>query len=300
MHLIVGAGSIGTRTARLLADEGQHVRLVTRSGSGPRHANIELVAGHAADRGFLTDQAKGAEVIYNCANPQYHEWPVVWPPMHASMLAAAESSGAVLAITAPLYSYGPVTVPMTEDLPDAAPTVKGRVRAKMWADALAAHRAGRIRAVEVRASDFVSPKYSVLETAVPAMKAGKTVRAPMPLDNPHSFTWVGDVATLLTVVARDERAWGRVWNVPTPPPITPRELIERTARVGGYGTPKMSVYPMLAIRGVALYDKFVKEFLEMRYQFERPFVLDSSAATKMFGLEPTPTDEAIRATLAEM
>lgn len=300
MHLIVGAGSTGSRTAQLLADEGQHVRLVTRSGSGPRHTNIELVAGNASDAGFLTDLAKGAEVIYNCANPQYHEWPVVWPPMHQAMLSAAESSGAVLAITAPVYAYGPVTVPMTEDLPDAAPTVKGKVRAKMWADALALHRAGRIRAVEIRASDFVGPRYSLLETAVPALRKDKTVRAPMPLDNPHSFTWVGDVAKLLTVVGRDERAWGRVWNVPTAAPLTPRQLVERTARVGGFGTPKMSVYPMLAVRGVALYDKFAKEFLEMRYQFERPFVLDSSAAESTFGLRPMPTDDAIRVTLAEM
>jgi len=122
----------------------------------------------------------------------------------------------------------------------------------------------------------------------------------MPLDNPHAFTWVGDVATLLTVVGRDERAWGRVWNVPTPAPVTPGELIERAARIGGLGTPKLAVLPLVAVRGAALFNKFAKEFLEMRYQFERPFVLDSSAATATFGLEPTPTDEAIRITLGQL
>ena len=36
---------------------------------------------------------------------------------------------------------------------------------------------------------------------------------------------------------------------------------------------------------------------EVSYQFEQPFVLDSSAATEMFGLEPTPLGEALTATL---
>jgi hypothetical protein len=33
-----------------------------------------------------------------------------------------------------------------------------------------------------------------------------------------------------------------------------------------------------------------------RYQFDRPFVIDSSAATTTFGLELEPLDEALRDT----
>ena len=34
---------------------------------------------------------------------------------------------------------------------------KGRLRAQMWADALALHDAGRIRATELRSSDYFGP-----------------------------------------------------------------------------------------------------------------------------------------------
>ncbi len=34
-HVILGAGSIGTNVARLLAERGESVLMVTRSGSGP-------------------------------------------------------------------------------------------------------------------------------------------------------------------------------------------------------------------------------------------------------------------------
>jgi hypothetical protein len=46
---------------------------------------------------------------------------------------------------------------MTEDLPLAATTVKGRTRAAMTAELLAAAEAGRVRLAIGRASDFFGP-----------------------------------------------------------------------------------------------------------------------------------------------
>jgi nucleoside-diphosphate-sugar epimerase len=298
MHVIVGAGSIGTSTARQLAAAGEKVRIVTRSGSGPEDHNIERVAADATDADALSRLAEGAVAIYNCANPQYHRWPVDWPPLAAAILAAAEHSGAVLAVTGNLYVYGPVDRPMTADLPLAAPTVKGKVRVRMWNDAMAAHRAGRVRVFEARASDFIGLKNSILEMALPAMRAGKTVRLPSPLDVPHTFTYVEDVARTLVALARDERAWGRAWHVPSAEPMTLREMIGRAANAAGLPVPKVAKYPDWLVRANALVNPFTREFLEMRYQFTRPYVLDSSETSATFGLRPTPVDQALRETLA--
>jgi hypothetical protein len=41
----------------------------------------------------------------------------------------------------------------------------------------------------------------------------------------------------------------------------------------------------------------VRELRETRYQFDRPFVVDSSAFESTFGIAPTPIDEALEATL---
>ena len=40
-HLVVGAGVVGSALANLLAEDGQEVIVVTRSGSGPNHKNIK-------------------------------------------------------------------------------------------------------------------------------------------------------------------------------------------------------------------------------------------------------------------
>jgi nucleoside-diphosphate-sugar epimerase len=293
MQLIVGAGAIGSTVARQLADAGEPVRLVTRSGSGPSHPLIERVAADAADAAALRRLAEGATVVYNAANPPYHRWPELWPPIAKALLAAAGDNDAVLAITGNLYVYGPVDRPMTEDMPLAAPTVKGQVRVRMWQEALASG----VKVFEARGSDYISPKYSLLDMALPAMRAGKTARLPGALDVPHTFTYTGDMARTMIALAQDPRALGKAWHVPSAPAMTARELLTRTARVAGLPSPKLAKYPYAMVRAAALWDKFVREYLEMRYQFERPFVLDSSLVTRTFGLVHTPVDEALRETL---
>jgi nucleoside-diphosphate-sugar epimerase len=298
MHVIVGAGPVGSSAARQLAEAGEQVRLVTRSGSGPVHANIERVAADASDSAALSRLSQGAVAIYNCANPPYHTWPTDWPPMHEAMLAAAETSGAPLAITGNLYVYGPVDRPMTEDMPLAAPTVKGQVRVKMWQDAVEAYRTGRISGVtEVRGSDYLSPRNSVIEMAMPGLRANKTIRLPGPLDNPHTFTYTGDVATALIALGRDPRAWGQAWHVPSPAPMTMRQAVERLAAVGGFELPRLRSYSKAAVRAAGLFDRRTREFVEMSYQWERPFVLDATLTAATFGLSATDVDEAIRASI---
>ncbi|KPI30947.1 hypothetical protein OV450_1724 [Actinobacteria bacterium OV450] len=56
-------------------------------------------------------------------------------------LAAAERAGADYVMLGNTYGYGLVDGAADEDLPQRPSSVKGRVRAQMWRDAEAAHRA---------------------------------------------------------------------------------------------------------------------------------------------------------------
>ena len=298
-HVIVGAGAIGTALALLLAEQDEQVRVVTRSGSGPQHPRVERVAADATDAGRLTELATGAGALYNCASPPYHRWTTDWPPLAAALLTAAERSGAVLATASNLYGYGPCPMPMTESTPLATTTRKGLVRAGMWRDALAAHEAGRVRITEVRGSDYlgVSPNSFMHDRAVPALLAGKTVRVLGDPDAPHTWTWTGDIARLLAVAARDERAWGRAWHAPSHDPVTPRQLVADLCRAADVDQVEVKPLPAAMIRLAGLFSPPLRELPEVAYQHDRPFVMDSSAAQALFDLKPTPWETILRDTL---
>lgn len=294
-HVIFGAGPVGSALAGLLLDRGEAVRVVTRSGSGIE--GTDRVVADASDRGRVLEVTEGAEAIYNCVNPPYHRWARDWPPIAEALLVAAEQHGAVLATTGNLYGYGEVSGPMTEATPLAATGTKGRVRAQMWTDALAAHEAGRVRAFEVRGSDYLGGN-SLLGMIAPSLTKGRTAWVPAPLDVPHSWTDVRDVAALLAAGARDERAWGRAWHVPTGDPLTLRELSALAADQLG-SRHRVRELPWAVTWTAGLVVPLVRELRETRHQFTRPFVLDSSAAQETFGLLPTPVAESVAFDLAE-
>ena len=294
-HVIVGAGPVGTATAQILAERGDTVRLVTRRGTGPQHPAIERVAADATDADRLSALTEGAVALYNCANPQYHQWLTDWPPLASSLLTAAERSGATLTTASNLYGYGPVNATITPATPLAATHPKLKLRADMWRSALAAHQAGRIRATEVRASDYIEGNGILAVGVGAAILKGSTGFSMAPLDVAHSWTSITDVARTLTTVATDERAWGQAWLVPTNPAMTVRQLGDRFARANGLDKAKLMALPYALLWSMGLFSPVVKELRATHYQFTHPFVIDSSATTETFGLQPTDMDEALRA-----
>ncbi|MBF6469317.1 NAD-dependent epimerase/dehydratase family protein [Nocardia beijingensis] len=299
LHVVIGAGPVGTATAQLLATRGIRVRSITRSGSGPDHPLIERVAADAADAEALISHCAGADVVYQCAQPAYHRWATDFPPLAAAVLRAAEATGAVLVSVGNLYGYGQVDGPIGERHPLRPTSVKGRVRARIWAEALAAHEAGRVRVAEVRGSDYLGAgaQSAFTMVALPAVLAGRRVWFPADPDAAHSWTDVGDTARTLVAVAHDESAWGRAWHTPTAAPMSIRELAGLAATVAGAPPVRVSRMPTAVLWAAGLLEPNAREMRELRYQFDRPFVIDASDAHAAFGIEPMPTVESLRATI---
>ena len=300
-HVIVGAGPVGSSLARILAGDGEPVIVVTRSGSELGGDGIRSIAADASDPEALTRIASGAAAIYNCANPgSYTQWERLWPPLGSALLTAAESTGAVLVTMSNLYGYGPVTEPMTAQMPLNPTDHKGALRARMWEEARAAHEAGRIRATEARASDYIGPTLPVasglLARYAQATLVGKPASVFADPDVPHAWTAIDDVARTLVMLGRDERAWGRPWLVPSNPPVSVREALRELSTAVGAPEPRLRVVPRWLLKTGGLVVPLLREVDGMLYQFDAPFEVDATETEQTFGIRPTNWDQLLAET----
>lgn len=304
--VVLGAGAIGRGTAAELAGAGHTVALVSRSGAASRIPGVRAVSADVRDADRITELCTGAQAVVNALNPpRYDQWPELWPPMANAVLEAARRSGAGLVTVNNLYLYGAVDGPIREDTPIAPRGPKGRVRAKMWQDALAAHQAGQVRAVELRGSDYVGPgmgSQSLLGSFVirPAMqgRAGWLVMGD--LDAPHTWTAGRDVARLAARLATEPEgsdAWGRPWHVPSAPPRSMAQVAQDTAELAGTRARRPHRLPTVLVDALGLAAPVLRELKETRHEFDHPWVLDSSAAQARFGLAPTPWEVTLKETV---
>ena len=302
-HVVVGAGAVGRGVATLLAGEGHDVVIVSGSGRSPADPRVRAVALDATAGDALGDLAVGAAAVYNCANPRhYHRWATEWPPLATALLRAAEVSGAGLVTASNLYAYGEVDGPIRVDSPLRATGSKGRIRRDMWETALCAHRAGRLRATEARASDYLGPDSGAQahlgDRVIPRVLKGQKVRVFGSLDAPRSWAFVPDVARTLVALGTDDRSWGRAWIVPSSPALSQREAIVSMADFAGVPVPRLATMSRWTLRMAGLAVPVVRELPEVLHQFERPFVVDGTETTATFGIQPTPWVDAVAATLA--
>ncbi|WP_327307227.1 NAD-dependent epimerase/dehydratase family protein [Streptomyces sp. NBC_01298] len=296
VHVVTGAGPIGTATARLLAASGERVRVVTRGGGGPEHPLVERVAADITDTDRLAELLRDARTLYNAAAPAYQDWRTAFPPLAASLLAAAGRTGTDYVMLGNVYGYGPVDGPLSPGLPLRPTSDKGRVRAAIWEEALAAHEAGRVRAAEVRASDFLGESALSLFTwtVVPAVLAGTEALLPVGLDEAHAWSYVDDVARTLIAVGGREDGWGRAWHVPSTSELSVRALAGRLAGAAGAPEPRLRRMTPGELAELVARDAVMAEVPEMAYLYDAALRLEAADTEAVLGVRATPLDLVLK------
>lgn len=298
--VVLGAGPVGLALVDQLLAGGVEARVVTRSGRAVVPEGIEVVAADISDPEQAARACAGTDTVYSCVGLSYQGWPEKWPPMMAGMLSGAEAAGARFVFMDNCYMYGPVTTPMTEDLPltdfGNKPATRSKIT-RMWQDA---HEAGRVEAVSVRASDFYGPGVSnaVLgDQSIGRLAAGKSAQIVGDPDQPHSFAYVPDVARALVTIGEASGVTGQAWNVPNAPDKTTREVLQMFA--DEFGCPlKIQTMPKPLMSILGLFNADVRELKEMLYQWERPFHVDATKFTGRFWDDPTPLEQGVAQTVA--
>ena len=301
IHMIFGTGPLGQSVMRELLQRGVSVRMANRSGNRPAGvpAEVEIIGGDAFNTDFTRQAARGAAVVYQCAQPEYNEWTTKFVPLQNAILEGASAAGAKLIVGDNLYMYGEVVGLIREDLPYAATTRKGKARAEAARQVLAAHQSGKVRAAIGRASDFFGP--AVLDSAcgdrmfLPAVQ-GKPAEGWGDLDAPHTYSFIDDFGKRLVVLGERDEALGQAWHIPNAETVSTRRFIELIFEDLDQPVKIKSLGRMMMAFG-GLFIPAARESLEMMYEFQKPFVVDNSKFVRAFGNHATPLKDAIHQTV---
>jgi nucleoside-diphosphate-sugar epimerase len=302
-HVVLGTGAIGRAVAEEVVRRGESVRMVNRSGKMEEApAGVEVVASDLYDLAKVREVTRGAKVVYQASQPPYSEWPEKFPLLQKSIIEGLSGSDSKLVLVENAYIYGDTQgKPMTEDSPHQAHTRKGRVRSEISKTAFAAHKEGRLRVTAARGGNFFGPwgtdstmgarAFYPLLRGKPAQLIGRT-------DVPHTHTYVKDFGKALVILGEREETDGQVWHVPNDQPrISQGELVRMFAAEAGV-EPKLSSMGKLMMSIGGLFIPEAKETVEMMYEFDKPFIIDSSKFEKTFGVKATSMREAIKETVA--
>lgn len=301
LHVVFGTGPLGLAVLRELRSQGRRVRMINRSGRVNFAKDLATEAGgaDAADPAQVREVCEGAAVVYHCVGLPYPRWSE-FPAIATGILEGAAAAGARLVYADNLYMYGPVDRPMTEDLPSAATSRKGRIRAEVARLLMDAHAAGKLEVGIGRGSDFFGP--FATDAAMMGSRvfgralAGKPAQVVGDPDRLHTFTFIDDFAKALVLIGARREAQGKIWHVPSAPATSVRDFVGTVFQALGR-PPSLQAAPRLVIRLGGWFDPNMRELGEMLYQFERDFVMDSSRFQQDFGIVPTPQEESIRQTL---
>lgn len=295
LHVVLGNGTVGNRLVQLLAKNKKQVIVITQSKVATPVAGVSYIVANANSAKSLLNAVPNAKVIYNCVNPPYQKWKTQWPEISKAVNEFAIKTNANLVTSSNLYGYGSFDGVLTEDTPQRATWTNGKVRAEMWQEVKDLFDQGKLKATEVRGSDYIcaNEQSRMGHRVVPNLILGKPVRLLGALDQPHTWTDPDDVAQLMMVLSEDDRSWGRPWHVPSNEPKTQREVVKDIAshlRISNY---QLSAIGAPIERILGFFNPLIRELNKGSYQFNKPFVMSSKVTCETFGLVPKSWNQVI-------
>ncbi len=315
--LILGAnGRFGQAATQAFAAAGW--RVLAQMRRAPTQAlppGAEALLMPLEDTVGLAWDSAGARVVVHAVNPLYTRWNTDALPLFRQGLAVAQRLNAHFMLPGNVYNYGSqLPALLSEDTPMQADHDKARIRVAMEAELQQAAAAGQVQATVIRAGDFYGcGTGSWLDQAIVKDIAKGQLVYPGPLDLPHAWAYLPDLAAAFAAVAAVAAA------TPRPPAqafqtlhfsghtLTGRELLQgleqaaaslglrpaRGFRVGGMP------WGLMRVLGLAM--PMLRELVRMRYLWTRPHALAGERLARTAGpLPPTPVAVALRQALLDL
>ena len=291
--VVFGYGPVGQAVAEAVIRQGRPVCIAQRSVPAKLPAGAQFVPCDVLDPETVRNAVTGASQVVMTVGFPYlgRVWKSAWPRAMANLVEACTAHHVRMVFADNLYMYGPQAAPLTEDMPLTDYGVKPAVRAEVTRIWKAACDAGRVRVAALRAPDFYGPGVSLShigDVGFGALARGKAATLLIPPKVPHAFAYVPDIGrAIATLLDASDDAFGQAWHVPCAPLRTPRQILELGA--AGIGR-KLSIrsLPLWLLPAAGVTSPFLREVVEMRFTFDRPYDVDSRKFARRFWSDATP------------
>lgn len=300
--LVLGAtGGMGYSIVKELAGRGIEVIAYARNEEKLKKmfeedAQVIIQKGDAFQQKDLERAADGSDVIFQAINIPYSDWKTKLIPLNENVIATAKKVSAKIAVVDNIYAYGRSNgAKVSETTPKNPNTRKGKLRLDMEN----LYKSADVPYLFAHFPDFYGPHVEngqlnyMLRNVVANKKASFIGQHHIPRE--HIYT--PDGAKAIVELALRDDAYGQCWNIPAYDVITGEELIQHVREITGYKK-QVGVVTRNMLRFVGLFNKQMREFVEMQYLAEDPVVLDGRKYEECIGPIPrTPYQEGLKKTI---
>lgn len=305
MQTILGSnGIIGTELAKALKSYTSSIRLVSRN---PKKVNDtdELFPANLLNAEETAAAVKGSEIVYLTAGLLYNSkiWKEQWPVVMQNVIAACKLHNAKLVFFDNIYMYGRVSGVMTEETPYNATSKKGMVRAtisKMVLDAIADKS---LTAMICRAPEFYGPRQTLSGVNVMVfdnIRKGKKAQWLVSDLKKRTFIFTPDASRATALLANSPNTWNQTWHLPCDNRYPAgKEFMQMVSAAAGKEI-KYSVLPKFFIYMGGLFAPYIKEVIELLYQYDQDYIFSSDKFKKVFPqFKITSYEDGIKETINE-
>lgn len=298
MHTVLGAGGpVANSLTRELINHHQQVRLVSRREVKVNAPNVSWQKADLLNYQELKLAAQGSTVIYLCAGLVYNHqiWQQQWPVIMQNVIRLAKETQARLIFFDNVYMYGLADGPMTETTPYNPASSKGEVRAKIATTLMDEVKAGNLTATIARAPDFYGSES--MNSFVDGMVIAKFAKGDRALwmgkpERLHNFIYLPDAGKAVYILGQHPESDNQIWHLPTAAPVTGVDFIQTAARA--FNVPaKYFTVNKLMLRMIGLFDKAVKDTVEMYYQYDHDYLFSSSKFEQAFNYTPVSYQQGL-------
>ncbi len=306
MQTILGANGI---IANELANElylnyTKKIRLVSRN---PKKVNDtdELFSADLLNADQTSNAVKGSEVVYMTAGLPYNSkiWQAQWPIVMRNVIDACKEHNAKLVFFDNIYMYGQVNGTMTEDTPFNSVSIKGKVRGKITKMLLDEIKSKQINAMICRAPEFYghrNTKSGTNSTIFYNIKRGKKLQVLISDSTLRTLIFSPDAGRATALLGNTPDAYNQTWHLPCDTNrLTTKQFIALCSSIKGEVL-KYAVIKKWMVKMSGLFNPFIKEVVELLYQWEQDYIFDCTKFNTRFpDFKITSLEDGIKVIIGE-